>query len=227
MDRRTFIGRAALALGVASFVPPEDGRLRARPGKPKTSARPGSYPLQLGDDRDGVLAVPAIYRPDVPAPLLVMLHGAGGSSAGSLRIISERAASEGIVLLAPDSRGMSWDAIRGGFGPDIEFLDRALAQTFDRVNVDPKRVFVGGFSDGATYALSIGIINGDLFSRIAAFSPGFVIRGAATGKPPVFISGIRFPTISDVRRRVGYWRSSRAAERRAAERRVQVTRRGT
>jgi len=31
-----------------------------------------------------------------------------------------------------------------------------------------------GFSDGASYALSVGITNGDLFTHVIAFSPGFV-----------------------------------------------------
>jgi phospholipase/carboxylesterase len=46
----------------------------------------------------------------------------------------------------------------------------------------------GGFSDGATYAVSLGLINGDLFRRVAAFSPGFVVNSRARGKPRVFLS---------------------------------------
>jgi predicted esterase len=49
-------------------------------------------------------------------------------------------------------------------------------------------VAIGGFSDGATYAISLGLINGDLFKRVAAFSPGFVIDGPTQGKPGLFIS---------------------------------------
>ena len=47
---------------------------------------------------------------------------------------------------------------------------------------------IGGFSDGATYALSLGLINGDLFRRIVAFSPGFVATGEHRGRPDVFVS---------------------------------------
>jgi phospholipase/carboxylesterase len=54
--------------------------------------------------------------------------------------------------------------------------------------VDPARVAVGGFSDGATYAISIGLINGDLFRRVIAFSPGFVVDGASHGTPRFFVS---------------------------------------
>jgi poly(3-hydroxybutyrate) depolymerase len=40
--------------------------------------------------------------------------------------------------------------------------------------VDPQRICVSGFSDGASYALSLGLANGDLFTHVAAFSPGFM-----------------------------------------------------
>jgi predicted esterase len=70
----------------------------------------------------------------------------------------------------------------------VAFLDRALDRVFSSVAVDPQRIAVGGFSDGATYALSLGLMNGDLFRRIVAFSPGFLIDGPPAGKPPCFIS---------------------------------------
>jgi phospholipase/carboxylesterase len=37
--------------------------------------------------------------------------------------------------------------------PDVAFINRALAKTFETVSVDPVRIIAGGFSDGATYAL--------------------------------------------------------------------------
>lgn len=61
--------------------PPEAGRLQARPhpGTPsKTPMYHGPSRLNLGDSRrDGWLYVPPTYQPDVPSPLVVMLHGAG------------------------------------------------------------------------------------------------------------------------------------------------------
>jgi phospholipase/carboxylesterase len=46
---------------------------------------------------------------------------------------------------------------------------------------------MGGFSDGASYALSLGLTNGDLFSHIIAFSPGFMVPAAERGKPKIFV----------------------------------------
>ena len=60
---------------------------------------------------------------------------------------------------------------------------------FDRCDVDSRRLAIGGFSDGATYGLSIGLANGDLFTHILACSPGFIMQpGATRGRPRIFIS---------------------------------------
>ena len=94
----------------------------------------------------------------------------------------------GVILLAPKSEGMTWDAIRRRFGPDILFLNNALGAAFARCSFDPKLLAVSGFSDGATYALAIGLANGDLFSHVAAFSPGFLIPVQRLGTPRFFLS---------------------------------------
>ena len=164
-----------------------DPRLTARPRRDaQTSLKNGPLGLSTGD-RDALIQIPSA-PPDGPMPLLVFLHGATQNGAGMLRRIGPAADQAGVAVLAPDSRGTTWDAIRGSFGEDIAFLNRALEQVFSRVAVDPARVAVGGFSDGASYALSLGLANGDLFSRVVAFSPGFVIPTAPSGRPRFFIS---------------------------------------
>src|SRR3954463_16027643 len=166
--------------------------LRPRPSDKPVSRAPGPQRLGLGEKRDAVLYVPRRYDPGVPAPLLILLHGAGGEAHQMLGPLTETAEARGILLLAPDSRGRSWDVIVGSYGPDVAFLDQALAQVFERTQVDAERIGVGGFSDGASYALSIGLINGALFSDILAFSPGFSAPSEAHGAPRIFIShGVR------------------------------------
>jgi phospholipase/carboxylesterase len=167
------------------------GRILARP----TSAGPvdrepsGLVRLGLSDsDRDGVLYLPSGPRDGRPAPLLLVLHGATGSGRQAIRRLERLAEDRGVILLAPDSRAYTWDIVVAGFGPDIEFVDRALARAFALCRVDPARVSIGGFSDGASYALSLGLANGDLFSRVVAFSPGFVADVERRGSPHLFVS---------------------------------------
>ena len=187
-------GTGALATGrwagprLAPWDPADDGRLHARVRRPTQAVGPGLRRLGLGGSRDGLLYLPAKYRPETAAPLVLLLHGAGQDAAVMVDPMKNLAEESGLVLLAPDSRDVTWDATRGEYGPDIRFIDLALTWTFDRIRVDPARVTVAGFSDGASYALSIGLINGDLFHRIAAFSPGFVVPGRPLGRPKVFIT---------------------------------------
>jgi phospholipase/carboxylesterase len=119
---------------------------------------------------------------------MIMLHGARGD--GDRTLESQRAAAEdhGVVLLCPSTRSGTWDAIRGNFAHDFEKLDELLMQVFERCNIDPTRIASGGFSDGASYALSLGLINGDFFTHIIAHSPGFIISDNRQGKPAVYVS---------------------------------------
>ncbi|MDP9349616.1 MAG: phospholipase [Gemmatimonadota bacterium] len=160
----------------------------ARPGAPTGEVAPGLHPLGIGSGRDGVLYVPGSYRAECPAPLVLMLHGAGGHGGNALGILRPLADAHGLVLVAPDSRASTWDVIVNRYGPDVAFIDRALAETFARVAVDPARLAVGGFSDGASYALSLGVMNGDLFTHVLAFSPGFLAALSQSGAPRIYVS---------------------------------------
>jgi predicted esterase len=148
----------------------------------------GLLSIGLCADRDGVLFVPERVQGGGPLPLVVMLHGAGGDARGGLAPFMDQAEEAGVILLAPESRGRTWDVLLGGYGPDVTFIDRALKQTFSRYAVDADRLAMEGFSDGASYALGLGLANGDLFRRIIAFSPGYVPPFAAKGRPSLFIS---------------------------------------
>jgi phospholipase/carboxylesterase len=146
---------------------------------------PGLHTLGTGGERDGVVSVPASAG---SLPLIVMLHGAGGTGRRAARLLSPAAEQAGCLVLAPDSRGATWDAVTGPFGPDVAFVSRALAQVMARCEVDPARVALAGFSDGATYALGLGLANGDRFTHLLAFSPGFLIPGRPVGAPGIFVS---------------------------------------
>ncbi len=167
----------------------EEGRLRARRAAGTTGAAPvGLRPLGLAATRDGYLYVPATYRAKRPAPLAVLLHGAGEDARDGLALLRVQADAAGLVLLAPTSREYTWDLLVGRYGPDVAGIDRALEHVFSSYAVDPEHVAVGGYSDGASYALSLGIANGDLFTHVLAFSPGFAAPPGRKGSPRIFVS---------------------------------------
>lgn len=176
------------------------GRLQTKLVTPTLAGAAGLHPLDLADGRDGWLAIPNNYRADQPAPLILMLHGAGGNAMGALVLLQQATSSLNAIALAVESRQQTWDVIRGHYGPDIRFIDEALNQTFSRYAVDSQQVAIAGFSDGASYALSVGLTNGDLFSHILAFSPGFIVVKEQVGQPRIFISHGKRDTVLPIDR---------------------------
>lgn len=167
----------------------QESRLTARPAQGvQVPGERGLQALGLDGDRDALLYVPAGVPLTAPLPLVVMLHGAGGNAQHALAPLQEAADAHGLLLLAPESRRRTWDVILGGYGPDVAFIDRALTWVFGRYAVDPGRIVLEGFSDGASYALSLGLGNGDLFTHLLAFSPGFMAPAAQVGAPRIFVS---------------------------------------
>ncbi len=154
---------------------------------PRGEMRPGQHVLGR-DGRDGLLYVPAGLRPGERAPLAVMLHGAGGTVEGGIRPFLRMADRWKVILVAPKSQGRTWDVILGGYGPDVVIVERAIDRALERLSVNRRRIALVGFSDGASYALSLGLTNGELFSSIIAFSPGFAVPARLEGEPGVFVS---------------------------------------
>lgn len=136
------------------------------------------------DARDGIVFVPD--SAGASAPLLLLFHGFGGTGTREIGAVRAHAERHGVVVVAPDSRGQSWDVIVDRrFGPDVAFLERVMEMVLQRYDVDPERFAVGGISDGASYALCLGPRND---STTIAFSPGFAYPGEGAGRPRIFIS---------------------------------------
>ena len=159
----------------------------AEPGRilipAKSSMQNASAGLQKLSGRSGLLYVPTGHAE--PLPLLILLHKAGGSASewfaggGSYAPYANKG---GFIILAPESPGPSWGTGPKNWGYDYVAINRALEEAFARCAIDRNRVAIDGFSDGASYALSLGLANGDVFSYIIAFSPGFIVRAQARGR---------------------------------------------
>jgi phospholipase/carboxylesterase len=204
--RAVLLGGIAVLAGAVACVPspwggpPDMGplsrgedvaRLTARPPAGRLGAadpEPGVRVLDLGPGREVLVHVPSGIDGGAPARLVLTLHGAGGDARAGLAPLAPLADAHRLLLLAPASRGRTWDVILGGWGPDVRRIDDALKDVFASYPVDSARLAISGFSDGASYALSLGLANGDLFPHILAFSPGFVAPVRPAGAPSVYVS---------------------------------------
>jgi predicted esterase len=117
--------------------------------------------------------------------LFILLHKASGSASewfsggGSYAPYADKGR---FIILAPESPGPTWGTGPKNWGYDYLAINRALEEAFARSAIDRNRLAIGGFSDGASYALSLGLANGDVFSYVIAFSPGFIVRAQARGR---------------------------------------------
>jgi len=159
-------------------------------------ATPATQVLGLGRDRDGLVCVPPGYSQDAPAPMMVLLHGSGADAETIIPAVRRDTDAAGVLLLAPESRGRTWDAVLGRPGPDIDFLNAAVKSVVSRFAVNTDAVALAGFSDGASYALSLGVAKGSLFQHIMAFSPGFMTSLGKHGRPRIFMAhGVDDPVL--------------------------------
>jgi len=171
------------------FPPSILGRLSFTPASPsKPPLLPGRNLLGIAAERDTVLYVPNGLEPGAAVPLLVMFHGSGGSAEKVLPFLEEHAERNRFLLLVPQSIYPTWDLTIGGNGPDLERLNSALAEVASHYLIDPERFGFAGFSDGASYSLSIGLTNGDLVSHVIVFSGGFMNVYMPVGMPLVFLA---------------------------------------
>lgn len=182
----------ALVVGCGGGDDPEPAEPAAPPAELSTQGRLTARPRTSVDDagKPGLQTIDGatVYVPpgDGPKTLVLGLHGAGSGPAEPIALLRPYADRAGLIIVAPNSKGTTWDVAEGGFGPDVAAIDRLLENVFSRYEVDD--VAVAGFSDGASYALSLGLTNGDLFRSVIGFSPGFLAFGQQNGSPRLFIS---------------------------------------
>jgi len=196
MNRRSFLAFGAAGTAGLFHATRAHAQGRARSGAPPVAvpAGPTGDEIPYGetrmklddDDRQGTVYVPKAYKHGSPRPILMMLHGFNGS-ADSARRMQPLAEELGMVLVAPESRDLTWGQSAPGFDPDSKYLGAALRAVTGYLDVDRKHVAIGGISDGATYAFSMGLAYGDVFSHVVIFSEGIPIPYRKQGKPKIFI----------------------------------------
>lgn len=189
LTRRSFLHGTLLSAASCAVTGPQRAnghRLRARPGAVTAAAlTPGRISSVVGATLfDGYL--PATRRPG-PVPCFVFLHGASRNVPAYVQALQPALDETGVLLVAPHANQNTWDLVTDAYGQDVIGIDAVLNWFFARVEVDVNRVCLAGFSDGATYTLALGRANGDLFSRLAAFSPGGLLQTPVVGKPPVHV----------------------------------------
>jgi phospholipase/carboxylesterase len=134
----------------------------------------GHVQLERGGS-SAVLLTPEEIDPQRRYPMLTLLHGAGRHDEHLVKACRGLAEEHQVLMLVPRSLQPTWDLIvRDGTRPDADFLEYALDLIYRRYPVAERQQALLGFSDGASYGLSLGLSNPGLFEAVMAWAAGFV-----------------------------------------------------
>ena len=140
----------------------------------RTGALVAQHLAVLGRERTYTLVVPDAYAPQTPYPLVFVLHGGGGTSAGARTQTDLEKVSGGRALFVyPDAIAGNWDLDSPTpRNADVALFDGLSFATSNSLCVDSRRVFVTGFSNGAYMANQLGCRRGERIRGIVTHAGG-------------------------------------------------------
>jgi polyhydroxybutyrate depolymerase len=159
------LGAFALAFGAFPVPLSAQSSATVPAGGPRT--------LQAGgESRRYYLHLPPGWRPDHPAPLVLVFHAGGGRARGIAPHtgFSQLADREGFVVAYPQGLRGRWNDGRGfrtATHDDVGFV-RALVDTLTReLALDPRRLYATGISNGAMFAYRLACELPGTFAAVA------------------------------------------------------------
>jgi polyhydroxybutyrate depolymerase len=117
------------------------------------------------------------YDHSRPTPLVIVLHGGGGSGKGMVKLTGFNAVAdkENFIVVYPDGfekhwtdgRGVQWQSHVENTD-DVGFISALIDRLSRELNIDAKKVYVTGISNGGMMSHRLGC---ELSQKIAAIAP--------------------------------------------------------
>jgi predicted esterase len=154
--------------------------------EPREEASPTGLVRVEDGSRRAVLLTPERIDPERRYPIVTVLHGAGRREEMLVKAYREEPEARGALFVIPRSHHPTWDLIAANDRPDLDFLEWAYDLIYRRYPVDPDRQGLIGYSDGASYGLSIGLSNPRIFSVVMCWAAGFLVldEGSLSARDP-------------------------------------------
>jgi polyhydroxybutyrate depolymerase len=158
-------------------------------------------------NRSYLLHLPPVIKEQKALPLVIVIHGATGNaiSMALLSRMSPKADQEGFIVVYPNGTdGTNNDRFNGSFywnvgyccGPairagvnDVGFIWALIEKLEKSYKIDPKRIYVTGFSNGGMMSHLLGV---ELSDKLAAIAPvaGMLENNPKTALQPVPVIAI-------------------------------------
>ncbi|HEU0296456.1 MAG TPA: PHB depolymerase family esterase [Anaerolineales bacterium] len=160
----TACGRPSRGTFVPETPPPQN------PAPAKTGSLGGTL-SSGGVTRHYILHVPSSYRPENAVALILNFHGYTSNSGQeeNLSDMSAKADREGFLVVYPDGIDTTWFTGSGKDGQrDQQFIRDLIAALEGQYNIDPKRIYATGISNGGGMTNQLAC---DMADAIAAIAP--------------------------------------------------------
>lgn len=158
-------------------------------GEPVAAGTSARFVNHEGVDRRYLLHVPDGYRPGVPTPAVVSMHGLGSNADEQMLLtgIAANADQHGYVVIAPEASGGIWnlpvDNDTSVDSPEFQYLDAVLADAGAQLCLDPARQYASGMSMGSAMALALACAPDRKFAAFGGVGASFY-RAVCDATPP-------------------------------------------
>jgi polyhydroxybutyrate depolymerase len=166
----------------AVVVPPANTTVKEEAAPPESASSP-VFANFVGGDRPVAVHVPASYQDGHPVPLVLLLHGYGGTGANEeayMQLAAEAdlrgflyAYPNGTIDVAGNRFWNATDACCDFFHTDVDdsaYLAGVIEEIESRYSVAPRQVYVIGHSNGAFMAYRMACDHADLISGIVSLA---------------------------------------------------------
>jgi polyhydroxybutyrate depolymerase len=171
---------------------------------------PGDHNRKLtvdGRERNFLVHIPPKYDPKKPTPVILAFHGGGANASNMVAFsnLNDKSDKSGFIVVYPNGSGRQEKILSFNGGnccayamnnkiDDVEFTRRILDNLAKSANIDSKRIYATGISNGGIMCY---LLASELSERIAAIAPVGGPMGTSNCNPKRPVSVIHFHGTDD------------------------------
>lgn len=158
--------------------------------------------LHDGIEREYYVHTPPSYDKTIPMPVVITFHGGGADwiSAVAASGMDKKADKEGFIVVSPSGIDKQWNV-----GPranpkyerdtdDVGFIREMISQLEASYNIDSKRIYATGLSNGGMISYELACLLSDKIAAVAPVETALMYHNCNPSRP---ISVIHFHSTSD------------------------------